>query len=257
MSKLLRANFARVLKSKIFWFGTAFMAALGVYFPIQNYGVMQRENRVISLDSAFFMFALVMPFILAVFCGFFIGTEYSDGTMRNKFIVGGRRTAVYISNLLSCTAAGFIMSAAYAVPYLILGVPLLGSFRSEAAGFIGVLLCVTAAIEVFTAVFTLIAMLVNNKATGSVSCIIVGTLMFISGIYGGLCIRSALAAPERLSAVRRSVYEFLYDFLPGSQLIRLCNMNADRPLRMFLFSAVIIAAAAVAGVLIFRRKDLK
>lgn len=257
MSKLLRANFARIWKSKIFWFGTVFMTALGIYFPVQNYIIMQKENRVISLDSAFFMFALVIPVISSVFCGFFIGTEYSDGTMRNKFIVGGKRITVYIANFLSCTAALAVISAAYAVPYLICGVPLLGTFNAGAVRVAAAMLCVLAATEVFTAVYTLIAMLVPNKANGSVSCIIIGAVMFISGIYGGLYIRSSLAVPERLSAARRSVYEFLYDFLPGSQLIRLCNMNAERPLRMFLFSAVIIAAATVVGALIFKRKDLK
>ena len=62
-------------------------------------------------------------------------------------IMQPQNTLFFQSHLLSCTAAGLIMSAAYAVPYLILGVPLLGSFHSGAAGFIGILLCVTAVIH--------------------------------------------------------------------------------------------------------------
>lgn len=257
MNKLLRANFDRLLKSRLFWLGTAFMLALGIYFPVQNYSIMQKEGRTICLDGAFFMFALIIPLISSVFCGFFIGTEYSDGTMRNKFIVGGGRVTVYIANFLICTAAAFIISAAYAVPYLICGIPLLGAFNADAAWVSGILLCVLAVTEVFTAIFTLIAMLIPNKANGAVSCILIGLALFISGICGGLYIRSSLAAREHLSDTKRTVYEFLYEFLPGCQLIQLCNMNAVNPLRMFLYSVLIAAAATVIGIFIFKRKDLK
>lgn len=256
MSKLLRANFNRLLKSKLFRFGAVFMLALGIYFPIQNYNIMQNEGRVISLDGAFFMFVVIIPLILSVFCGFFIGTEYSDGTMRNKFIIGSTRCSVYIANFLSCTAAAFIISTAYAVPYLICGIPLLGTFNADISRVIAVMLCVLAVTEVFAAIFTLISMLIPNKANGAVSCIIIGLVLFISGIYGGLYIRSSLAA-KNLSGTKRAVCEFLYDFLPGCQLIQLCNMNAVHPLRMFLSSAFLAVSATVIGVLIFRKKDIK
>lgn len=256
MSKLLRANFDRLLKSKLFRLGAIFMFALGIYFPVQNYSIMQKEGRTISLDGAFFMFAIIIPLISSVFCGFFIGTEYSDGTMRNKFIVGGGRVTVYIANFLICTAAAFIISAAYAVPYLICGIPLLGAFNADTAWVSGILLCVLAVTEVFTAIFTLIAMLIPNKANGAVSCILIGLALFISGIYGGLYIRSSLMS-ENLSETKRAVCEFLYEFLPGCQLIQLCNMNAVNPLRMFLYSVLIAAAATVVGIFIFKRKDLK
>ena len=257
MSKLLRANFARLLKSKLFWLGIVFMLALGIYFPIDHYNIMQKEGRAVSLDSGFYMFMLVIPLILPIFCGFFIGTEYSDGTMRNKIIIGGTRITVYIANFIICTAAAFIISAAYAVPYLIFGIPLLGFFNSGIAWVVVILLCVIAVTEVFTAFFTLIAMLIPNKANGAVSCILIGFVMYISGIYGGLYIGSSLAAQDHLSDTKRAFYEFLYDFLPYSQLIQLGNMEAVHPLRMFLYSVLISAAATGIGVLFFRRKDLK
>lgn len=257
MSKLLRANFARLLKSKLFCLGTVFMLALGIYFPIDHYNIMQREGRTVSLDSGFLMFILIIPLILPIFCGFFIGTEYSDGTMRNKIIIGGTRITVYIANFLICTAAAFIISAAYAVPYLIFGIPLLGFFNSGIAWVVVISLCVMAVTGVLTSIFALIAMLIPNKANGAVSCILIGLVMYISGIYGGLYIGSSLAAQGHLSDTKRAVYEFLYDFLPGCQLIQLCNMNAVHPLRMFLYSVLISAAATSLGLLIFRKKDLK
>lgn len=257
MSKLLRANFARLLKSKLFWLGTVFMLALGTYFPIDHYNIMQKEGRTVSLDSGIFMFMLIIPLILPIFCGFFIGTEYSDGTMRNKIIIGGTRITVYIANFLICTAAAFIISAAYAVPYLIFGIPLLGFFNSGIAWVVVISLCVMAVTGVITSIFTLISMLIPNKANGAVSSVLIGLVMFIFGAYGGLYIRSSLEAQGHLSDTKRAFYEFLYDFLPYCQIIQLGNMEAVHPLRMFLYSVLITAAVTILGLLFFRRKDLK
>ncbi|MDE5858973.1 MAG: ABC transporter permease [Oscillospiraceae bacterium] len=257
MSKFLRANFARLLKSKLFWISTIFMLALGIYSPIDHYNIMQKEGRTVSLDSGIFMFMLIIPLILPIFCGFFIGTEYSDGTMRNKIIIGGTRITVYIANFLICTAAAFIISAAYAVPYLIFGIPLLGFFNAGIAWVVVISLCVMAVTGVLTAIFTLISMLIPNKANGAVSSIIIGLVMFIFGAYGGLYIRSSLDAQGNLSDTRRAFYEFLYDFLPYCQIIQLGNMEAAHPLSMFLYSVLISAAAIGLGLLFFKRKDLK
>lgn len=257
MSKLLRANFARLLKSRLFWISTVFMLALGIYFPVDYYNIMQKEGRAISLDSGFLMFILIIPLILPLFCGFFIGTEYSDGTMRNKIVIGGTRINVYIANFLICTVAAFIISAAYAVPYLIFGIPLLGFFNTGVALVVVISLCVMAATAVLAAIFTFISMLIPNKANGAVSSVIIGLLMFMFGTYGGLYIRSSLDTQGYLSDTKRVLYEFLYDFLPYCQIIQLGNMEAVHPLRMFLYSVLISAAATVLGLLFFKRKDLK
>lgn len=49
------------------------------------------------IDSAFFSVAIYIGIILSVFCSLFIRTEYSDGTIRNKLIVGQKRSAVYFA----------------------------------------------------------------------------------------------------------------------------------------------------------------
>lgn len=43
-----------------------------------------------------------MLFSSAVFVGFFVGAEYSEGTLRNKVIAGYRRSEIYLSNLAAC-----------------------------------------------------------------------------------------------------------------------------------------------------------
>lgn len=249
MIKLLRAGVYRLMHSRIFRAGIIFMAALGAYFSIQNYFIMQKEGHTISLDGAFIMFPLAMPFIMSLLCGFFIGTEYADGTIRNKFISGASRGSIYLSNFLTCTFGAAVISAAYAIFYLTAGVPLLGGFEADAFCVLGNLLCALAVTEVFTALFTLISMLSQSKANGAVMCIIIGTVLYVSGVYCGLYIMKRLASG--------GIYGFLYDLLPGCQLIQVCNMQALHPVRMFLYSMLISAVFTAAGMVIFKRKDLK
>ena len=63
--------------------------------------------------------------------------------------------------------------------------------------------------------------------------------------------------PYYLSGIRRSVYEFLVDFLPAGQADSLQNILLDHPVRMLLSSVFITAAATFGGIKLFERKDLK
>ena len=101
MTKLLSANFFRLKKNKCFWVCMIFMLAAGVFFPVMRYVDMQKSGTVNTLDNGFFACALFIGVLASVFCSLFIGTEYSDGTIRNKVVVGQKRSAIYLSNLIT------------------------------------------------------------------------------------------------------------------------------------------------------------
>ena len=44
MSRLLSASFIRLRKDKLFWIGTLFMVAAGIFIPVMRYMDMQRED---------------------------------------------------------------------------------------------------------------------------------------------------------------------------------------------------------------------
>ena len=97
MNKLLSANFSRMKKDKIFWIGIAFMLCLGIFSNILYYKQnIQYPEYTITLDMGFFTPAMFIGIIASVFCSLFIGTEYSDGTIRNKISVGHSRTIIYL-----------------------------------------------------------------------------------------------------------------------------------------------------------------
>lgn len=127
MSKLLSANFIRLKKDKFFWSGLVFMLAAGIFFPVMRYMDMRQTQTINRIDNGFFGCALFIGIVMAVFCSLFIGTEYSEGTIRNKIIIGqkrgtvlfvkfyymlfGKRCYVYGIFLFRIFASGYLFSA--------------------------------------------------------------------------------------------------------------------------------------------------
>lgn len=98
MSNLLSANFSRLFKNKVFWLCMIAMFASAVLLVISHYNRMvlyEDYETKYTLDQVYFQFASFIGIICAVLTSFFLGTEYSDGTIRNKIIVGKTRTAIY------------------------------------------------------------------------------------------------------------------------------------------------------------------
>ena len=117
MSQLLRANFSRLWKSGIFRLCVLFSIGLSGFMVIMRYVDIQKHSEEYaelgieysSADGLMFVGALYLLFAAAVLVGIFVGTEYADGTIRNKLVVGHNRPTIYLSNLIVCAVANEIV----------------------------------------------------------------------------------------------------------------------------------------------------
>lgn len=276
MVKLLRANFSRLWRDKVFLLSAAIMFLMGVGLPIIHFVDNQKNASGWTSDASCFSYVFFVPILLAVLTALFVGSEYSDGTMRNKRMVGHRRSSIYFSNLIVCVTAGLLLCAAYLLPHTGLALALLGEFETELPTILRYVGLNAVLVLAFAAIFTLIAMLCQNKAYTTAACI----LAVFALLFWGVRITSALNEPEYfdaysytehgvtvdapeernpnyLTGTKRQVYEFLKDFTPGGQVLQLANMDTERPARLALYSGVILLAATCCGVAVFRRKDLR
>lgn len=277
MNKLLAANFSRMLKNEMFWMGIIFMVGMGILLPVSHYRSMMEDGYTMKIDNGFFAGAVYIGTAMSIFCSLFVGTEYSDGTIRNKIVAGQKRTVIYLSNLITCVVAGGLMCAASFLTYLCVGLPLLGTFEGESKTVVLLVLCVFILSAAYSAIFTLVAMLNQNKAIVAVICILSAFVLMFSGTYitsrlnepemrdsytymddtGNIVIDEAQPNPYYIGGTKREVYEALLDFLPGGQSIQIANQSAEKPWLLMLYSGIIIAGATGAGLLLFRKKDLK
>ncbi|MGI6014794.1 MAG: ABC transporter permease subunit [Oscillospiraceae bacterium] len=279
MRKLLSAGFARLWKSMIFWLGMIFMAGFSTLAVVDQYWGRIKYPDFSPYPPDYILFAngTLIPIVIAVFIGIFIGTEYSDGTMRNKLIVGHTRTSIYCSNFVVCIAASALMHIAYVTVILCAGIPLLGKMQTDLTVLFQYFSCSLVIIAAFTAIFLLISMLIQSKSTGAVAAIIVSLVL----LFSAMMINNRLTAPEYydaytytddsgnehtveaernpqyLTGTKRQVYEFLWDALPSCQILQISSQNAEHLGTLSLYSFAIVILAIPCGTLIFRKKDLK
>lgn len=276
MRKLLRADFSRLFRDKVFLISCAVMFSAGMGLPFIHYLDNVNSGEGWTADSTCFVYAFLVPILLSLVTALFVGTGYSDGTMRNKLIVGHKRHCIYLSQLMACITAGFALCLSYLVPHTCLGLLLLGNFEAGLAKLLVYIGLTFALVIAFSSLLVLIAMLCHNKAYATASCI----LLVFALLFAGIRITSALNEPEYYSGysytengvttteeaernpnylygTKRQIYEFLNDFVPGGQAIKLANMNAEKPSMLVLYDGIILLAATGCGLILFRRRDLK
>ena len=134
MRKLLSANFSRLWKSKTFWFLLTALFALCLALSLDKIWQVRSllaAGYARAIDKRLFSEAPYIGAFQAVFISFFLGTEYSDGTIRNKLVVGHQRGHIFLSNFIVCLAASYVFLAAWwvsMIPYLTaLGMPEMGA----------------------------------------------------------------------------------------------------------------------------------
>lgn len=279
MSKLLSADFMRLRKNRLFWGALAAMFAFGagmVFQQLWEQMAYAEFGETGQMDAIFFRYALATGLMMAVFIPLFFGTEYSDGTLRNKVMVGHSRASIYFSNLITGIVVSVLLCAAYLLPVMILG-PVFIEWLTMDVGFLLTILLGTLAMgAAFSSVFTLITMNCSRKAATAVGCI----LLVIALLVVAARINTLLEAPEfipvyslsadgavvsegmepnphYLRGTARTVCEFLYDFLPAGQTVQYSAVSVTHPWRLPLYSLAILIVSAGAGAALFRRKDLK
>lgn len=275
MRNLLSANLLRMRKSVLFWailvIGAAF-AGFRIFSLVSDqldYGILS------SLDDALFTYAQLVGLTAAVFVSLFLGTEYSDGAIRNKITSGCSRAAIYLAGFLTTFAASVLSLAAYWIVVLAAGVPLLDPSRMGAGKVLFTLLGVLLMTAAFCAIFTFITMNCSSKAANAVVCILLFFAMLIASTYvysrleapefvsGYELINGELAAtepkpnPRYLQPGPRKVFEFLCDLLPTGQSVQYSVQAVTNPARLLLCSLGVAAVFTGAGTALFRKKDLK
>ena len=88
MNNLLHANIVRLWKNKLFLVWFIIYAPLCIFKMLTEYKSSVKLGEDLNLDDILFVYAFITGIISAIFVSFFAGTEYSDGTIRNKINCG-------------------------------------------------------------------------------------------------------------------------------------------------------------------------
>ncbi len=277
MCKLLSASFVRLWKDKVFWLCFIGMFIMNMFIIwngcLQASGAMAEYEY--TLDRYFYNEAPLVGLFSAIIGSMFVGTEYYEGAVRNKLAVGHTRSNIYLSNFVVCYAAGLCIVAAWLLSGFV-GVPFLGGLQDGLGGILKTL----AIAGGYTAAFTAIFAMVSNFASSKASLAILSILVYIALLLAASKIYSCLEEPETIAytwlsaegvlqmmepeanplyigGTKRTLFEFLLDFLPTGQAILLSDAATVHPVRQIICSMGITLGTLLGGIWIFKKKDLK
>lgn len=194
MFKLLRADISRMWRSKCLWI----CAALALFLSIGEEALWINGNTAL-LYEMFCDFPQIV-IITAVLVATFLGTEYSNNTIRNKLIIGATRTQIYFASLFSSVVGALVITVAGSsyriIKYIAKAVKYntqhIGSEPMPTGRFVlGIVTCVAAVIAA-CAFFTLLGMLITKKSSGIFWTVFIIDLLFGASMFIG----TALKEPE-------------------------------------------------------------
>lgn len=274
MRNLLSANIHRLLKNKIFWMCTAAMFCFTVFIMLQAARVDAMYERGRSLDYYYFHTLPYFGLFLSVFISLFLGTEYEDGVIRNKIVVGHTRTNIYLANLITCFAGSFVIFMAWAIGGLA-GIPHFGIWEAGISGYGMLLIASLCSVFSIASILMPISQLIAGKGVSGITSafVSIGLLVLASTLYNLLCepemISGAILVnnqiqmtdpepnPMYIGGTLRTVFEICLRILPTGQQILIADEKIAYPLLFLAFSLPVILLMSVMGMRAFRKKDLK
>lgn len=277
MRKLIAANFFRFRKDRFSWCVVGVIVILSLVNVFNSAGsceAMAARGYIRSLDDYYFGQAPLIGAYLVLLISMFLGTEFSEGTIRNKLCVGHKRNQIFLSNFISCVFATIVLTAVWLLTSALL-FGMIGPLEMEVSEFVGYIFVAMGFTVSFAALYTVIGSLSSNKAMTVIYTFAVFIIfaMAASALYDRLCepemnqgmtlVGTQLVEmeptpnPLHLSGLIRTVCEVALELLPTGQALLLSDVAIEYPVRAIALSAVFTTVTLLVGSMLFRRKDIK
>ena len=281
MLKLLHANFYRLRKNKVF-IGIIIITIIASFVILFNtyQGNITNEKynmQKTPIDRTYTIYINVISFLIAVFVSIFVGSDYDNGTIRNKIIVGHSRKNIYLSNLIVSIIVGLVLEIIYLTIISIVGIPLIGKIQMNILDFLYIILDMIFLIIVFSSIFNFISMLCSNVTLSTVGSLLLILIMYvfcmsISGIAystkelkiqdfdeNGNLVTKYLEDENYPGDFKKNLCKTIINILPTGQAMELSEVNIDiNEIKIYpLYSLGVIIIINILGIYLFSKKELK
>ena len=274
MIKLLNAGFTRLRKNKIFWLLTLFSIGFALFMIYTQYSDMKRYNEVIEVEQIILNYSTIIGVIISIFTSLFLGVEDSDGAIRNKISIGHNRVNIYLSNLIIIVLTSLFSYILYMIVVSLIGIPLFGETTMKITSLLKLVGCIFMAILSFASIFTFLAMLISNKTITAVVSIMLAFLMMMAAV---ICFNKLEAPPTIQQAnmvddemkfenvpnprypneAKRKLLQTIVDIVPAGQMFQIAGRTVPNLKVLPLYSLGIFVVFTGAGILLFKKKELK
>lgn len=274
MIKLLNAGFTRLRKNKLFWLLIVFSIGIALLMIYGQYSDMKNYGEVIEVEQLMFNYSTSIGIVIAIFTSLFLGVEYSDGAIRNKISIGHKRTNIYLSNLIITSITSLFSYILFMIVIAIIGIPIFGELTLSISTFLILIGCIFVMIISTSSIFTFIAMMISNKTITAIVSIMLafGMMMFAltcmnilytqeyieqaSMVNGEMRIEE-VKNPKYPSESKKKVCQTLLDINPAGQGFQIADRSIANIKVLPLYSLGILVVFTSAGLVLFKKKELK
>lgn len=276
MTRLLSAGFARLRKNRIFWLLTIFSIGLALFMIYTQYSDMKKYGSIIEVEQLMLNYGMIIGIVTAIFASLFLGAEYSDGTIRNKIIVGHKRIHIYLANFCITAATSLFSYILFLIVVSLIGIPLFGRITMSVSALCALLGCMFVTVIAYSGSFTFLAMIISNKAvTGIVSIMLVfGCMMAALTCFSIIEAQPNILVaqvneetgdiemaeepnPKYPSETKRKISQTLLDINTAGQTYQLAGRAAPNLKVLPVYSLGLLIIVTAAGIALFHKKDLK
>ncbi|RKI39212.1 ABC transporter permease [bacterium D16-51] len=274
MIKLLNAGFTRLRKNKLFCILTAFSIGLALLVVYSRYSDMRKYGDTIVAEDIMLSYATITGVVIAIFTSLFLGVEYSDGVIRNKIIVGHKRIHIYLSNLAVTTVTSLFSYVLFIAVVSSIGIPLFGAVTIPISKLLMFFGCIFVTVAAYSAIFTFIAMAIQNKAVTAIVSIMLAFGFMMAALTclnkiqaseytpsvsmtDGEIVTDKMKNPKYPSELEKEIYQTFLDINPAGQMFQLAGRAAPNLKVLPVYSFGLFVIFTVAGIVLFYKKDLK
>lgn len=233
--------FNRLVKWSMFWFVTVIFALISVL------EVLQKKHMNQDFANLIFDFTNFLPIAVIAAAGIFISKDYANNTIRNKIIVGHKRSSIYIANWILSACISIIFFLALTATAAVLGLTMLRTQQVSYNALLVNWLIGLLVMLVHSSIVTFICML----GKGSSSVLLAILVHFLTLIMVTIAQLFEMFNNNKVS-------KFLLEFFPTNVIFKLNTYEIiDNAALAAIYLTVIIAAVTLLGVYIFNRTDIK
>ncbi|MCR5426016.1 MAG: hypothetical protein K6E81_04210 [Lachnospiraceae bacterium] len=175
MIQILKANLIRLFKNWLYLGGLVVAAVLTYYISRADMELFVLHH--INHNECMKLISGAVYAFIAIFVPVFEGTEFSDGTIRNKFIMGHSADEFYLAHLLTSFLMMVVMEAVWFVSGLLAGA------RVD-ADLLAFALMTAFAMFSFCAFMTFLQMVIRTTAACAGTGVVLFYALFFMGLIG-------------------------------------------------------------------------
>lgn len=277
MTNLLKANFYKMKKNKFIWIASILSVIVATYYIRDNYNVYHDFLSIVNINSLIFNYLPVYIIVSSILISTLLGFDYSNGSIKNKIIVGHSRLKIYISNLISTYLIILTIYLIYVLIICLSGIFLFKNLTFNFKFLINIIILFLIILS-YASISVFIAMTINNDIVSPVLNVLNSFILIIISFIllsvlseskylhsdDGTYINDAgievidTENPMYINGNKRTIYEIIVNILPTGEAFQ---KSRDRDIntnsyQMLGYSISFIIITNTLGIYLFYNKEL-